>query len=94
MKKLLLFVSVLTASVVAHADEPKDSVLICTGSASKTYHTNPDCKGIESCTKQIILVAKKDVEKKRRFCKRCQHDMDRIISVRVDEEPVNNVKAE
>lgn len=75
--KYLFTTLFLTLSLTAFADEPKDSVLICTGSASTTYHTNPDCKGLESCTKEVIVVATNDIKSKRRFCKRCQYDMDR-----------------
>lgn len=52
-----------------------DTVFICTGKASKRFHSSDTCEGIMQCTKEIIQTTRADAEKRKRtFCHKCYRD--------------------
>lgn len=52
-----------------------DTVYICTGKASKRFHSSDTCEGIMQCTKDIMPVTRADAEKRHRtFCHKCYRD--------------------
>lgn len=49
-----------------------DNVYICTGSSSKRYHCDPDCKGLSRCSGEIEEVSEEEAEDMGRTpCKIC-----------------------
>lgn len=49
-----------------------DNVYICTGSSSKRYHSDPDCKGLSRCSGEIEGVSEEEAEDMGRTpCKIC-----------------------
>lgn len=50
-----------------------EKVFICTGPQSRVYHKTKSCKGLRSCSKDIIQVTKKEAIERygRRACKVC-----------------------
>lgn len=56
---------------------PTDTVLICTGSAAKRFHSRDNCEGMQSCTKAIKPVTRAEAEaKKRTPCIKCYRIKD------------------
>ena len=52
-----------------------DTVYICTGKASKRFHSSDTCEGIMQCTKEITPVTRADAESRHRtFCHKCYRD--------------------
>ena len=52
-----------------------DTVYICTGKASKRFHSSDSCEGIMQCTKKIMAMTRADAEKRHRtFCHKCYRD--------------------
>lgn len=51
----------------------KDTVFVCTGSSSKTYHRIDDCQGLSRCSGEIREVSLEEARKmRRRACKICK----------------------
>ena len=49
-----------------------DNVYICTGSSSKRYHCDPDCKGLSRCSGEIEEISEEEAEDMgRTHCKIC-----------------------
>lgn len=63
----LMFTSCLTAEATSKGD-----VYICTSKSAKVYHSTPNCKGLNRCSKEIKKVSKSSI--KRRGCKICTND--------------------
>lgn len=58
-------------SAVKSADH-SDNVYICTGSSSKRYHCDPDCKGLSRCSGEIEEISEEEAEDMCRTpCKIC-----------------------
>ena len=52
-----------------------DTVFICTGKASKRFHSSDSCEGIMQCTKKILSMTRAEAEKRHRtFCHKCYRD--------------------
>ena len=70
---LFFFLPLSTADASAYLAADNDVVYICTGPQSKCYHKTPTCRGLNSCSKEIIKVTKKDAIEKygRRACQIC-----------------------
>ena len=53
---------------------PSNYVWICLGPSATKYHTNPKCKGLHSCSKEIKKVTKEYAENKlgRTLCGYCK----------------------
>ena len=52
-----------------------DTVFICTGKASKRFHSSDTCEGIMQCTKEILPVTRAEAETRHRtFCHKCYRD--------------------
>lgn len=68
MKKILAFaIMLLMAAGGIDAQQTRSEstmVYICTGKASKRYHRTDECRGLDSCTGTIQLVA---IEKARKL---------------------------
>ena len=49
-----------------------DAVYICTGRFARTYHSNPNCSGLNLCSAEIDAVPVEKAKKMgRRKCKKC-----------------------
>lgn len=73
MKTLLLLAMLLAQPSVQTTHETNETmVYICTGSMSKRYHKTSNCRGLNSCSKEIKKVSV-DYAKKigRTPCKWC-----------------------
>lgn len=63
IRNILLAVVVLPClvsagmGVVDHHAQADGKVYVCTGPQSKRYHCTPRCKGLHSCSKQVIAVS-------------------------------------
>lgn len=58
-------------SAVKSADY-SDNVYICTGSSSKRYHCDRDCRGLSSCSGEIEEISEEEAEDMGRTpCKIC-----------------------
>ena len=50
-------------------------VWVCTGQQSHTFHCNPDCEGLDSCTGDILEISWEQAQDiGRRPCKICHND--------------------
>lgn len=57
---------------VVKSDAYSDNVYICTGSSSKRYHCDPDCKGLSRCSGEKEKISEEEAEDMGRTpCKIC-----------------------
>ena len=62
-------------SLLIDITSDSDTVYICTGKASKRFHSSDSCEGIMQCTKKIMAMTRADAEKRHRtFCHKCYRD--------------------
>jgi hypothetical protein len=57
--------------VIEEVEEDIEMVYICTGPYATTYHRNPYCQGLNSCSAEIIKLPIDEVVGRRRPCRRC-----------------------
>lgn len=48
-----------------------DSVYICTGTATKCYHIDPECNGLNFCRACVKKIHKSSIPSRYRLCKNC-----------------------
>lgn len=52
--------------------ETVETVYVCTSKTAKTYHCDPDCRGLNNCSGTILKVDKREaIERGRRECQIC-----------------------
>lgn len=70
---LLILATLLCCSFgTAEMNPPQTKVYICTGPQSKRFHKTPNCKGLQSCSKEIKAVTLEQARKMGRTpCKWC-----------------------
>lgn len=69
MKTLLL---ALTLTLLSFSQSADTYVYVCDSETSTSFHSNKDCRGLQKCTHEIIVITAKDAEKMgKRPCKIC-----------------------
>lgn len=69
MKTLIFILSIIILSFVKSSDS---KVYVCNSNTSIAYHHNFNCRGLQKCTHQIIIVTVENAQKMgKRQCKLC-----------------------
>lgn len=53
------------------SEKAAPTAYICTGPYAKTYHADPNCKGLWNCSGEVVELPIDDVKEYRRPCRMC-----------------------